>query len=124
MRAVRIRIPGRPVPKERPRRGKGGRWYTPRRTAQYEQLIGHMARALTAGRDWPTDGSYQVDVTVRHSSKRPPDLDNILKTVLDGLQGVLYEDDRQVARVTCARKPGSSDLVSITVRVLDAVSPR
>ena len=38
-----------------------------------------------------------------------PDIDNILKVVLDGLNGIAYEDDKQVTIVQCKKsymKPG------------------
>lgn len=38
-----------------------------------------------------------------------PDIDNILKVVLDGLNGIAYEDDKQVVLVQC-RKTYSTDL--------------
>lgn len=34
---------------------------------------------------------------------RRPDLDNLIKLVLDGLNGVAYEDDRQIARISAAK---------------------
>lgn len=41
-----------------------------------------------------------------------PDIDNILKVVLDGLNGIAYEDDKQVTIVRCKKsymKPGYND---------------
>lgn len=35
---------------------------------------------------------------------KKPDADNILKAVLDALNGVAYEDDRQVVEVLCIKK--------------------
>ena len=40
---MNLTIPGEPVPKARPRRGKGGVWYTPRESLAYEQLVGWHA---------------------------------------------------------------------------------
>lgn len=40
----------------------------------------------------------------KHNINRPakkPDVDNILKAVLDALNGVAYKDDKQVIEVTC-----------------------
>ena len=47
-----------------------------------------------------------------------PDIDNILKAVLDGLNGVAYEDDSQVVRVTCRkmeRMRGAGEYCKFTV---------
>lgn len=42
----------------------------------------------------------------QHNINRPdkkPDIDNILKIVLDGLNGVAYADDKQVIEVRCRK---------------------
>nr|DAH87168.1 MAG TPA: Endodeoxyribonuclease RusA [Caudoviricetes sp.] len=42
----------------------------------------------------------------KHNINRPakkPDVDNILKAVLDALNGVAYKDDKQVIEVTCGK---------------------
>jgi len=41
---VRFEIPGRPMPKQRPRVGRYGNIYAPRETKSYEELVGIVAR--------------------------------------------------------------------------------
>ena len=41
---MRFEIPGRPMPKQRPRVGRYGNIYTPRETKAYEELVGTVAR--------------------------------------------------------------------------------
>jgi Holliday junction resolvase RusA-like endonuclease len=39
-----------------------------------------------------------------HTSR--PDLDNIVKSILDGLNGVIFEDDAVVAEIVASKKYG------------------
>ena len=51
-------------------------------------LLFNMPRPKTVKRQMPTV---------------PPDLDKLIRAVLDGLTGVAYEDDSQVVRITAAK---------------------
>lgn len=44
----------------------------------------------------PIDGEVSVDIDAYLKGKRVPDGDNILKSILDGLQPVAFHDDKQV----------------------------
>ena len=90
----KITIPGRPVPKGRPRLGVHGRKayvYTPPETREYERLVGWVAKSAGCR---PVEGPVSVALSVY--VKRRLDADNIAKSILDGLTGVAYEDDDQV----------------------------
>lgn len=96
---IRFVVPGRPRPKGRPRadaRFRGRRvdihFYTPRETKEFEQLVGTYALAAGAR---PVRHPVEVEVEVWLAGKRG-DGDNYLKAILDGLNGVAWEDDRQV----------------------------
>lgn len=98
---LRIDVPGPPVPKARARKGKGGRWYTPPRTRQYEA---HVRTAALAARQqaggWPTDARYEVQARICFPDRRRRDGDNVVKSLLDAANGVLWDDDSQVVRRT------------------------
>lgn len=98
MEKVKLVIPGRPVPKKRPRLGVRGRRayiYTPPETKAYEELIKLLAKMTVKE---PLNGLVCVDLKV--FVKRPRgDLDNILKSILDGMNGVVYHDDSQVKKI-------------------------
>jgi Holliday junction resolvase RusA-like endonuclease len=117
MTALSFTIPGAPRGKGRPRAtrfGKGVRLYTDAKTASYEGLVAYAAQAALQGRA-PFDCPVTVTVLVRlappastskktlaamlsgelHPAKKP-DLDNIVKAVLDGCNGVAFKDDAQV----------------------------
>jgi len=95
--SVKIIVPGRPVPKGRPRLGYRGRKayvYTPPETREYERLVGWVAKSAGCR---PVDGPVSVSLSVYVKGRL--DADNIAKSILDGLNGVAYEDDDQVVEL-------------------------
>ena len=50
-----------------------------------------------------TDRNLSVEVHHFYTSGHRIDLDNLLKSILDGLKGAAYEDDSQIVRVTAER---------------------
>lgn len=52
---------------------------------------------------------------VKHPAKKP-DLDKILRSVLDSLTGVAYYDDAQVVKVTCQKQYGVPESTEVHVR--------
>ena len=108
---MKFTVPGPPVPWARAGR-KGGFSYTPTHVKNFEnrvRLFAHQAGVT------PLEGP--VEILVRaiwpmkgqplKRSKRPwawkatrPDIDNVLKGVLDALNGIAYQDDGQVVRAT------------------------
>lgn len=46
---------------------------------------------------------------------KKPDIDNIVKSVLDALNGVAYEDDCQVVELKCKKIYDSEDKIEITL---------
>ena len=93
MSSFTFEVPGPPIPKQRPRRGKQGQWYTPKRTKDYEQQVAWEARA--AGIKLDPDACYKLTLDLYLSTKKR-DHDNILKSVMDGLDGLDGWNDRQV----------------------------
>ena len=111
-------VDGKPQGKQRPRFSRISKTvYTPTKTAKYEKQI---AKAYTesGGKCTPADCYVSVSVSAffpvpkSYSKKkredclerilRPdkkPDMDNILKVVLDALNEVAYEDDKQVVEL-------------------------
>lgn len=115
-------VEGEPQGKARPRFSRRSETvYTPSKTARYEKEI--RQAYIAAGGKMIPEGSY-VTVTVdayfripksytkrkrlacEHNIIRPnkkPDIDNVLKVVLDALNKVAYEDDKQVIEVICRK---------------------
>ena len=87
-------VPGNPVPKARPRVLRSGITYTPKTTKVYEARIAWTAKAAWDGQIMTQNG---LGLWVRFGLEAMrPDLDNLVKAVLDGLEGVIYRNDRQI----------------------------
>jgi crossover junction endodeoxyribonuclease RusA len=114
---IRIIIPGRPVPKGRPRlgmRGKKAYVYTPPVTKKYEKLVGWVAKSVGCR---PVEGPVSVSLNVYARGKL--DADNIAKSILDGLNGIAYEDDDQVVELLVRKhkvKRKEEERVEIEIR--------
>lgn len=135
---ISFTIPGAPRGKGRPRAtrfGKGIRLYTDAKTASYEGLVALAAETALSGRA-PLTGPLCVSVLVKlpvpaSASKKAreamlngtqppakkPDLDNIVKAVLDGCNGVAFADDAQICWINAgkiyAERPGVDVIISL-----------
>ena len=99
---VTFEVPGPPQPKQRARRSRNGRWYTPRATVAYEEAVGWVARA--AGVRRPCEGPVRLTLRLWFPDQRRRDLDNCAKSILDGLNRVAWQDDSQVVELTVTRR--------------------
>ncbi|MDO7787891.1 RusA family crossover junction endodeoxyribonuclease [Desulforamulus aquiferis] len=113
---VSFTVPGRPVPKQRPRMGKGGIVYTPKNCREYEGKVAKTAHTIFRR---PYAGPVALEVNLFLAS-RPGDLDNYVKSISDGLNGIAYLDDRQVvelkAKLTVQR--GLPERAEVTVTAI------
>jgi crossover junction endodeoxyribonuclease RusA len=85
-------IDGDPVPKGRPRHGRG-RTFTPKRTLDAEQ---HIRDIVTPLIDVPFDEPVRVSMTFWCATRRRTDIDNLIKLVLDALNRTAFTDDHLV----------------------------
>lgn len=86
---------GQPKPKERPRRGKAGNFYTPKDTVNRETAV-IDAFELAAPLWEPTIELVRLEVEAHFEKKVISDGDNIFKLVGDALNKHAYRDDKQV----------------------------
>lgn len=88
-----------PVAKQRPRtyRTKSGetRTVTPKKTQDYEKQVARHASISRNSPDMLT-GELSVSIIIRRKTAHRADIDNIVKAVMDGMEGVLYKNDSQV----------------------------
>ena len=113
---IELVIHGKPVGKARPRFGrnkKGGVvTFTPRETKLYEQGVKTLAQVAMFGKEM-FDGPVKVTIKAyfKHSKKTGwhisrPDLDNVIKAILDGLNGVVFHDDSAVCQIVATKEYG------------------
>ena len=129
-----ITIPITPVPKARPRFTRYGHTYTPKKTADYEKAIAEYWRQATNGFMYDKEQALIVNLVFgipipKSTSKsktelmangtiRPlkkPDVDNLAKAVMDGLNGVAWVDDSQVVRVSIYKEYAKEPYVYIYI---------
>lgn len=134
-------IDATPIGKGRPRVTRHGT-YTPKKTQEYEKYVKHcFVKSCEApaplGRPlfciirayFPVPKSYTKKQHAELPEKpytKKPDADNIVKSILDALNGIAYEDDSAICEIYCtkyytARESGYSE-VFITDSVTDFVS--
>lgn len=119
---IELTVMGKPVGKERPRFARtqhGIRTYTPKRTETYQKSIfgaymdkykgttlkGGIWAQISAYFDIPKSTPKYKRDSMRWYDKKP-DADNIAKTVLDALNGVAYEDDKQIVMLQVRKEYG------------------
>ena len=112
---IQFRIEGRPVPKGRPRFGAGGSVRTPEKTKDAEVLIAQMASL--AWRRKPSAAEFGLECAFVLPTRHKVDVDNLVKTIMDGLNGVVWVDDDQVielkAKKHYTKEHGGYTVVSI-----------
>jgi len=103
-----------PQPKSRPRfasKGKRVYAYTDKKTRVFEKDIKAMAVEQYKGA--PLLGPLKIEVTffikpprtVKRSHPHvKPDIDNLLKSLMDPLNGIVYKDDAQVVTVVAHKR--------------------
>lgn len=132
MRTIEFVLHGKVLGKARPRFTRQGGTYTPHATREYEDAVRH---AYVAAGGVMLEGPIHIDLEAvsgiqktatkkqqtdrlmgNELSLRKPDIDNIEKIVLDALNGVAYQDDRNVVSVRKI-KGRYEDTPKILVRV-------
>lgn len=129
-------IPGPPVGKGRPRISKVGnhaRMFTPEKTVNYETLVAVSAKNAMDGKP-PIDGAVRVvldivcQIPASWSKKKraaalegkehptsKPDIDNVIKAVFDGMNGIVWRDDVLVVDSWGYKRYGATPGVNVTV---------
>lgn len=114
-------------PKQRPRQGRGGHFYTPKETQVCEQIVATYAK-LAMGRSKPFAGPCLVRVDIFMQPPKKPlniypckgDLDNRCKLLFDGMNGIVWNDDKQVVRLIASQFYGR-DHALIRVTEIDDI---
>ena len=137
MISIMFTVYGHPVAKGRPRfstRGKFPVAYTPEKTKNYESEVAMMAKAAM-GASEPLEGALEAFIYVTfpvpasYSKKRTeaclnntekyikkPDLTNVVKSIEDGMNGIVYRDDSQITSLHSTKVYGEVAKVEVMVR--------
>lgn len=95
-------VTGEPVSKARARFTNYGsmvRAYTPQRVKDAEQGIAWAFRAAGGRFEPDKEVTFAVEATFHNATRQRRDVDNMLKLVLDGLNGIAWVDDTQVVDI-------------------------
>lgn len=136
---MKIVIIGEPRGKQRPRFNmRTGTTYTPSETVAYEKAV-HAAYYEAGGNEETKchgavelliKAYYGIPKTAPKSAKdmmlqglrkpnRKPDIDNVIKIVMDGLTGAAYDDDKQVVSVSAMKIYGGEPRVEVWIEEVD-----
>lgn len=111
--AIEFEVEGLPVPKDRPRLGAHS-IYTPQKTKDYEMLIADTALLCKMEQGWKSEiAFYKVFITLTKTKTKirvekvdkgkkilKGDIDNYVKSVLDGIvKGRIIPDDNWVVEI-------------------------
>lgn len=108
--------------------------YTPAKTANYETLVKLSYQQQCAGVKFPEDVPLGVRINAyfpipKSTSKKKraqmesgdimhlkkPDCDNVAKAILDSLNGIAYNDDSQVCRLTVTKYYSENPRVNVSI---------
>ena len=141
MDSIQFSVPGPPQGKARARTVRYGSGrigsYTPDKTVMYENLvkISYLERTqkiynnkealavkIIACFEPPKSTSKKRKAQMLSGDIRPtkkPDIDNIVKCILDGLNSVAYRDDTQVVDVQATKKYAEKAEVQVEIAVIE-----
>ena len=127
-------ILGKVVAKGRPRFTRQGHTYTPKKTKDYEKLVkltamDHFERPLTTPlrveitvcktppKNWSKKKKTDAIAGVIKPTVRP-DVDNYVKSILDGCDGVVFEDDKQIVELVASKVYSEEDKAIFKIKEL------
>lgn len=88
--------------------------FTPTRTLEYERAV-RLVASTTIPSDWDTTGEFKVTMLLVFKPGATPDCDNVCKAVNDALNGVCWDDDRQIVEMNVRRETGTDERTSVVV---------
>lgn len=112
---VQLRISGKAVPKGRPRFTRTGGVYTPKTTIDWEKHVKASWIEQQGSTSLTGPLSAYIYIMGDHTAKK--DVDNMAKSILDGLNKVAYADDSQIVRLMVSKIPAiKTDQVLVVLR--------
>ena len=129
MNPITITIPGRPKPLQRHRMTRGGHSYDPTANKFHKQAVQADALAAMRGKPAsaiPRQGPLAIEAVFtflrpksapksRTMPEVKPDIDNLVKLLLDALNGVVWRDDAQVVQLVARKVYGETEQTRLVV---------
>ena len=126
MLMIYFEVLGDPIGKGRPKFARHGnyvRTYTPEKTAFYEDHVAHAAKVamkdmkpfdgpvemtIHAVKQVPASWSRKRQILALQGQIKPakPDVDNIAKSIMDGIESICFDSDVQVYKLTVEKNYG------------------
>lgn len=127
-------IPGKIVGKGRPRvNSYTGIVYTPTKTKDYENLV-EQYFLLKYPKFQPLEGRIEINITAYFSipksvknadvenmlnntisPTKKPDIDNVVKIILDAMNKFAFEDDNQITKLSIEKKYGLEEKIYLKI---------
>ena len=95
-------VPGNPLPKQSYKHSKTG-GYTPQRIKDWQNLIAVRFKEEYPG-FVPFTGDVKAIIVFTRANKIRCDIDNLSKAVLDALNGLAWEDDKQITKLDLTKR--------------------
>lgn len=127
-------IPGKIIGKGRPRLNSyTGAVYTPTRTKDYENLVmqyfmikypkfkqleGRVSIEIVANFEVPKSTKKQDKILMLENKINPikkPDIDNIVKIILDAMNEIAFKDDTQITKLNVEKKYSETESVFVKI---------
>lgn len=132
MSRIVFEVKGQPVGKGRPRFVRAtGHTYSPEKTRLYEKSVadaytkaggevldGYITIKISAFYKIPKSVSKERKTQMERELIKPivkPDIDNVVKAILDALNGTAYHDDNQVVSVFAKKRYANEPFVKVEV---------
>ncbi|WP_066353299.1 RusA family crossover junction endodeoxyribonuclease [Fervidicola ferrireducens] len=106
-------IPGRPVPA--PRMTNKSKFVRPEalRYLEYKEKIGWFAQKSGVTK---IDTDIEVECRFFINGGREPDIDKLVKAILDGLNGIAWSDDSKVRRIIAEKLGSKTEYAEVMIR--------
>jgi len=107
---ARFTMDGEPASKARARFtniGSKKRVYTPEKTRMAEEKMARLFRSVAQDHILDENATYGVMAVFFCGTRQRRDVDNMMKLILDGLNGIAWPDDNQVIEISGRKSPVS-----------------
>lgn len=133
MSEIRFTVMGNAVPQARPRvfvdkKTGRSRAVTPASTKVWRQWVGLAALAHQPGALWDGPIRLEIDFYMQRPKSTPkrvvypatkPDFDNLVKCVIDSLEGLIYTNDSRIVQASICKHYGDPPRVEVVLTQMD-----